>query len=80
MDLFGSGQGSLLGCCEYNNQPADCIKMQGMFWLAGEVLASQEGFSTIELDSVLSCVFFIVGFLQQPDNYLLFKENSALQS
>lgn len=52
MDLSDSGQGPLSGCCEYNSQPSDWIKLQGLSWLAGELLASQEDCSIFDSDRI----------------------------
>jgi hypothetical protein len=74
----------LSGCCEYNNQPLECIEIQRNSLLAWELLALQEGFSTIELDRIGPnggpCGFFIIGLLERPNNYQMLNENSAPQN
>jgi hypothetical protein len=54
----GSGRGQVAGCCECGNEPFGFQKMQGISWLAEELLASREGLRWMDLE------LFTAGFLQ----------------
>lgn len=71
-------------CCEYNNHSSECIRIQRNSWLDWELLALQEGLYTVELDRIRPngglCGFFIIAFLEKPNNYQMLNENLAPQS
>ena len=67
---YGSRRGQVASSCEYGNEPLEFHKMQGISWLAEELLASQEGFYSMEF---VIHVFFLIWPLPSR----LYEQNSS---